>query len=101
MFPQLPLGALLAGKQATGIPSGNVLGGTVNGFSALKVTSRKAVAPQSSPDGLLHSSQAVHEFVMFLQPALLSKGERVLRILDFVDKLVLSRDDTRYSRARC
>ena len=46
-----------------------------------------------NPDGPLSGPLAVQESSMFLKPAQLAKGERVLRIVDFVDKIVTNSED--------
>ena len=46
-----------------------------------------------NPDGPLSGPLASQEFSMFLKPAQLAKGERVLRIVDFVDKVVTNTED--------
>ena len=45
------------------------------------------------PDGPLQLPQAQQESLMFLKPAHLAKGERVLRIVDFIDNLVPNTDE--------
>ena len=46
-----------------------------------------------NPDGPLSGPLASQESSMFLKPAQLAKGERVLRIVDFVDKIVTNTED--------
>ena len=46
-----------------------------------------------NPDGPLSGPLARQESSMFLKPAQLAKGERVLRIVDFVDKIVTNTED--------
>ena len=46
-----------------------------------------------NPDGPLSGPLASQEFSMFLKPAQLAKGERVLWIVDFVDKIVTNTED--------
>lgn len=47
-------------------------------------------APQNvnNPNGSLAPPHAVQESRMFLKPAQLAKGEQILRIVDFIDKIV-------------
>ena len=46
-----------------------------------------------NPDVPLSRALASQESSMFLKPAQLAKGERVLRIVDFVDKIVTNTED--------
>ena len=46
------------------------------------------MGPGLAPDGPLLPPEAVQESLMFLKPAQVNKGERVLRIIDFIEKLV-------------
>ena len=41
-----------------------------------------------NPDGPLAEPMAAQESVMFLKPAQHAEGEKVLRIVDFIDKIV-------------
>lgn len=53
-------------------------------------------APQAlinNPDRALSTPQAEQESRMFLKPAQLTKGEQVLRIIVFVDKIVSTIED--------
>jgi len=45
------------------------------------------MGPGLARDGPLLPPQAVQESLMFLKPVQDNKGERVLRIMDFIDKL--------------
>ena len=67
-------------SQAPHTPLDNLLAGYVTD-----------AAPQAlinNPDRALSTPQAEQESRMFLKPAQLTKGEQVLRIIDFVDKIV-------------
>jgi len=46
-----------------------------------------------NPDGPLTGPLAAQESAMFLKPAQLAKGEKVLRIVDFIDKIVSNTED--------
>ena len=52
-------------------------------------------APQAvnNPDGHLAEPQAAQESQMFVKPAKLAKGEEILRIIDFIDKIVSTVED--------
>ena len=52
-------------------------------------------APQAvnNPDRRLAEPQAAQESRMFLKPAHLAKGEEILRIVDFIDKIVSTVED--------
>ncbi|KAL9981545.1 hypothetical protein ACROYT_G010257 [Oculina patagonica] len=53
-------------------------------------------APQwhvNNPDGSLAPPHAAQESRMFLKPAQLAKGEQILRIIDFIDKIVSNAED--------
>ena len=84
--PQTPLDVLLADY------SGNSLHQQqqININTGLSMDSK---LPSRNPDGPLSGPLAAQESAMFLKPAQLAKGEKVLRIIDYVDKIVTSTED--------
>ncbi len=59
-------------------------------------SNKRRAAPQdhvNNPDGSLAPPHAVQESRMFLKPAQLVKGEQILRIVDFIDKIVSTVED--------
>ena len=53
----------------------------------------KASRNVKNPDGPLAEPLAAQESAMFLKPAQLAKGEKILRIVDFIDKIVSNSED--------
>ena len=47
----------------------------------------------NNPDGPLSGPLAAQESAVYLKPAQMAKGERILRIIDFVDKIVTNTED--------
>lgn len=96
-LPRLPLDDLLAGTQSSALSS-ELFSGNQSGNHTQQSTNLSGLPdPVSSfaatPDGPLNPPQALQESLMFLKPTQLPKGERVLRIPDFVDKLVSHADE--------
>ena len=54
-----------------------------------QINSNSALMSTDNPDGPLASQESA----MFMKPAQLAKDEKVLRIIDFVDKIVTSTED--------
>ena len=61
--------------------------------SQLKIEGPRGHWNPINPDGPLSAPQDKDELAMFLKPAQLAKNERVLRIIDFIDKIVQSADE--------
>ena len=55
--------------------------------------SNSALMFTDNPDGPLSGPLASQESAMFMKPAQLAKDKKVLRIIDFVDKIVTSTED--------
>lgn len=92
--PQLPLDVLLAGAppSAVNMAATNDLGsGATN--QAFPNSTGASDGLGISPDGPLQLPQAQQESLMFLKPAHLAKGERVLRIVDYIDNIVPNTDE--------
>ncbi|KAL9978199.1 hypothetical protein ACROYT_G015693 [Oculina patagonica] len=89
------LNSAYTASQATAkTPLDNLLVGSGNGVERNKQNiSSFTLGPGTSPDGPLMPPQAVQESLMFLKPSQANKGERVLRIIDFIDKLVPNTDE--------
>lgn len=89
------LNSAYTASQATAkTPLDNLLVGSSNGVERNKQNiSGFTLGPGASPDGPLMPPQAVQESLMFLKPSQVNKGERVLRIIDFIDKLVPNTDE--------
>ena len=67
--------------------SGNVTNPGQNGyFQATDLAVN--VDNVSNPDGPLAGPLAAQESAMYLKPAHLANGEKVLRIVDFIDKII-------------
>jgi len=98
MFEQMPY---TASQAAAKTPLDDLLAGAKvslhqnTGQRAGKNTATPSflMGPGLAPDGPLLPLQAVQETLMFLKPAQINKGERVLRIIDFTDKLVPNSDE--------
>ena len=61
--------------------------------SQLKIEGPRGHWNPINPDGPLSAPQDKDVSAMFLKPAQLAKSERVLRIIDFIDKIVQSADE--------
>ena len=86
--------AYTASQSTAKTPLDNLLVGSSNGVERNKQNiSGFTLGPGASPDGPLMPPQAVQESLMFLKPSQVNKGERVLRIIDFIDKLVPNTDE--------
>ena len=83
-IPQTPLDALIAGYKTkqNGHRQEDQHGHLPN-----------LAADVSNPDGPLAGPLAAQESAMYLKPAQLAKGEKVLRIVDFIDKIVSNTED--------
>ena len=82
-IPQTPLDGLIAGpqtKQNGGLPD-------------IAADSATNLHDPMNPDGPLTGPLAAQKSAMFLKPAQLAKGEKVLRIVDFIDKSVSNTED--------
>ena len=71
---------------------------TAQGQSQAHASQLKMEGPRGhwnpiNPHGPLSAPQDKDVWAMFLKPAQLAKGERVLRIIDFIDKIVQSADE--------
>lgn len=86
--PELPLDSLLAGQNTLALFSEASVG--VSGVNAGVGASGNL---GESLDGPLKTPQASQECLMFLKSAQLAKSERVLHIIDFVDKLIPTSDE--------
>ena len=78
---ETPLDELLAGVQTNMADRENAIG--------------KPTVEHGSPDGPLSSPDAWQESLMYLKPAQLAKGERILHIVDFINKIVVPNIDER------
>lgn len=63
------------------------------GHPSCRLHTAKVPQLEHNPDGPLSAPQTIQELNMFLRPTHLAKGETVYRIIDFVDKIVLSVED--------
>ena len=77
--PETPLDGLLAGVQTN--------------MAAQNNATEKLTVEHGSPDGPLSSPDAWQESLMYLKPAQLAKGERILPIVDLIDKIVPNIDE--------
>lgn len=106
--PPTPLAAVIAGSAGTQnggtdlqnrLPAGSLdlllagYAGNSPNIQQQQINSNSASIFTGNPDGPLSGPLASQESAMFLKPAQLAKGERVLRIIDYVDKIVTSTED--------
>jgi len=93
-LPRTPLDDLLAGERSSSlkVPNTNQESATASMNSVFAPLVDSGLGGQAS-DGPLAAPHAVQESLMFLKPAQMAKGERVLCIVDFIDKLVPTTDE--------